>query len=236
MSRINCLGRLFQLATFAIAVVALAGAGLVQLAADDKEDRRDDARERSATIKDNVIRLNPSGSTIQIPKNWVRGLAGFRNNLHLTRAELEKVETANGEWDKEYAEIVNRLLPFAHCAAHVGSEGWGREGVSYHDLQLRAYVTDAGAEKVQARLFENGKAWASKFSEKVSVSREPSGKWRRASLSYDMWYGDYGGKAIVDVYAQSIGMETVVLVFMHTDVRSASDLVPEILKSFNSKP
>ena len=85
-----------------------------------------------------MIRLNPSGATFKIPESWLKWHAGFKNNLHLTRAELDKVKTAEGNWDKEYAHIANELLPFSQCVAHVGGEGWGRDAVSYADLQLRA--------------------------------------------------------------------------------------------------
>jgi hypothetical protein len=190
------------------------------------------AEECSATIKDNVVRLQPGGATFEIPQSWLQWHAGFKNNLRLTRAELDKVKTAEGDWDKEYSVIVNKLLPFSQCAAHVGSEGWGSEAVSYGDLQMRAYIMETSAEKVQAKLVEHGKAWVSKFSDKATVEQAKSGKWLRATLSYDMWYGDYGAKAIIDVYSQDFGTQTAVLVFMHTDFKGASGPIPEILKSF----
>jgi hypothetical protein len=56
------------------------------------------------------------------------------------------------DWDPEYAIVVNAVLPFERCALHAGGEGWGREGVSYADLQMRVYVLDEVLEKVEAKV------------------------------------------------------------------------------------
>lgn len=215
----------------------LSTGGATQPSASGREPEQDAVKEeRSATIKDRVVRIKPTGATFEIPESWLKWHAGFKNNLHLTRAELEKIKTAEGDWDKEFSEIVNQLLPFSECAAHVGGEGWGSEGVSFADLQMRVYVTQTSAEKVQAKMVESGKTWASKFSKEVTVARAEGGKWRRATLSYAMWYGDYGATATIDVYAQEFGMQTAVLVFMHTNYRGASAPLHEILRSFAWKP
>jgi hypothetical protein len=47
------------------------------------------------------------------------------------------VRVGHGEWDSEYASVVNASLPFEDCAAHVGGEGWGWQGLSFGDLQVR---------------------------------------------------------------------------------------------------
>jgi hypothetical protein len=41
------------------------------------------------------------------------------------------VRFGHGEWDSEYASFVNASLPFEDCAAHVGGEGWGWQGVFF---------------------------------------------------------------------------------------------------------
>lgn len=217
---------------------AMFGVGVlvVSLAADVAVSSQKEKDKTWASIEGNVIRLNPSGATFKIPERWLKWHAGFKNNLHLTRAELDKVKTAEGDWDTEYAHIANELLPFSQCVAHVGGEGWGRDAVSYADLQMRAYLTDTSAENVQTKLAKHGKAWASKYSKDVSVTQSKHDKWHRASVTYVLSYGDYGGKATVDVYAQEIGKQTAVLVFMHSDYRGASGPVEEILKSFAWRP
>ncbi|HKA06546.1 MAG TPA: hypothetical protein VKD71_04760, partial [Gemmataceae bacterium] len=193
--------------------------------------------EPHATLEGRKIHLKPSGATFEIPERWLKWYASDKNNLHLSRAELEKVKVAEGEWDKEYAEVVNAVLPFSKCAVHAGGEGWGRHGVSYADLQMRAYVVVMTPEQVQEKLSKDGVARASKFSKDVSVAQSRHGDWRRGTVSYSLWYRDYGGTAKVDVYARAFGKQAAVLVFMHTDHKiSDTDSVQEILKSFTWQP
>jgi hypothetical protein len=37
-------------------------------------------------------------------------------------------------------------------------------------------------------------------------------------VSYDVWYGDYGGRANVDFYVRQMERNTIVLVFMYAGV------------------
>jgi hypothetical protein len=185
--------------------------------------------ERSATIQERTIQLKPSGAEFQIPESWLEWHAQFKNNLHLSRAELEKVRNAVGEWDREYAEVVNAVLPYSKCAVHVGDEGWGRDSVSFADLQVRAYIVEMTPQQVLEKVSKDGAAQAAKFSKEVSTSQGKQEDWQRASVSYSLWYGDYGGKAKVDFYSRTFGKRTAVLVFMH-----AWDKQPivDIVKSF----
>ena len=82
---------------------------------------------------------NDPGVSIEIPGDWLASHEEGRNNLHLTRDELEQVREGAGEWDTEYAFVLAALLDFDDCSAHIGSEGWGLEAVSFGDLQLRIY-------------------------------------------------------------------------------------------------
>jgi hypothetical protein len=51
------------------------------------------------------------------------------------------VEIGAGEWDTEYAKVVNSAMGFQDCVAHVGGEGWGKDGSWFGDVQLRVYLT-----------------------------------------------------------------------------------------------
>ena len=112
-----------------IALVFAIGIQLTALRATGEEPESARA-ESSATIQNRTIQLKPSGAEFEIPEAWLAWHAQFKNNLHLTRAELEKVKNAEGDWDKEYAEVLNAVIPFARCAVHVGGEGWGGHRVS----------------------------------------------------------------------------------------------------------
>jgi hypothetical protein len=106
-----------------------------------------------ATRKNDLVEIVPLGLSFPIPQPWLGWNNRFHNNLHLTEEELAAVKTGEmADWDPEYAIVVNAVLPFERCALHAGGEGWGREGVSYADLQMRVYVLDEVPEKVEAKV------------------------------------------------------------------------------------
>ncbi len=174
---------------------------------------------RYATRQDRTIYLHPSGVSFQIPEEWVDWNTEFHNNLHLTHRELQRVRFGAGEWDSEYGEVVNSALPFEHCAAHVAGEGWGREGVSFGDLQLRAYVADLSSTEILKRIsgpaFSAAKEVSSEVFEKPAhVSFRQEGEWQTAVIQYGLFYGDYGGRANIEFYIRPVGRYQLVMVFM----------------------
>ena len=175
---------------------------------------------RYATRTDRTIQLHPSEITFEVPQDWIDWDRQFHNNFHLSHRELRHVRTASGEWDTEYARVVNAGLPFEHCAAHVGGEGWGSEGASFGDLQVRAYVTDLSVRAVLKRIhgpaFEEAKKIAGGEGGLAGayISMTTEAEWQHAFISYPLWYGDYGGNAVIDFYARDVGPYRLVLVFM----------------------
>jgi hypothetical protein len=111
---------------------------------------------RFATRRGPTIRLHPSDITFQVPESWLKWDSEFHNNFHLTHRELRRVRVGHGEWDSEYASVVNASLPFQDCAAHVGGEGWGWWGASFGDLQVRAYVTSLSGNEIMTKIRERG--------------------------------------------------------------------------------
>ena len=71
----------------------------------------------------------------------------------------------------------------------------------------------------------------------MSLSRSEFKNWQRVTLSYDLWYSDYGGTANVDVFSRAFGKQTAVLVFMYADsLHEPRGQVATIVKSFRWKP
>ena len=153
-----------------------------------------------AVLHGRTIEIRPEGASFEISQDWLDWQAEFHNSIHLSPAELAKVRVGAGEWDMEYAEIVNALLPFGSCLAHAGGEGWGKSAVSYGDVQMRAYIVEMSPEQIIKRMAKEGPSQAFRYSKKVSLSRSEFKKWQRVTLSYDLWYSDYGGTANVDVF------------------------------------
>ena len=75
----------------------------------------------------------------------------------------------NGEWDSEYGSVVNANLPFEHCAAHVDDDGWGWQGVSFGDLQVRAYVTSLSEDDVLLRVKTQGFRAAQNIADRPAI-------------------------------------------------------------------
>ena len=186
-----------------------------------------------ATLQGNVVRLEPSKFTFRIPQDWVHWNESSSKSLHLSRQEIDKVENAEGEWDKPFSQIVNSIFPIERCAAHVGSEGWGADAVAFSDVQMRAYVVASSVTEIEATIKKSGMATASKFSRKVTLGDSRLAQWRISNLSYELWYGDYGGTAHIDVYTRMYGKQTIALVFMYTDYPSDQrDKITQIVQSF----
>jgi hypothetical protein len=222
-------GKTISIATVTVGMMVLVWAGITYMK----------RAKPTASLDGRSITLRPLDATFEIPQSWLDWHVNHdnnRDNLHVTPAELENVRVGEGEWDKEYAEVVNSVLPFKDCVAHLGGEGWGKQSVSFVDVQMRVYLVEASPQKVQEKMSIVGVKAASNFSEQVSVKQSQYGQWHRVILRYSLWYRDYGGEANVDVFTQAIGNRTVVLVFMYSpDPGGQSDDVPAIVKSFTWK-
>src|ERR1700674_3493367 len=103
-----------------------------------------------------TVILHPSEASFDIPTDWIAWYGKFHNNLHLSEKELALVEIGAGEWDTEYAKVVNSAMRFQDCVAHVGGEGWGKDGSSFGDVQLRVYLTPLSEEQVHQSVSAQG--------------------------------------------------------------------------------
>jgi hypothetical protein len=186
-----------------------------------------------AERKETSIVLRPSGASFKVPPDWVEWYAEFGNNFHLTRRQLDAVARGDGEWDTEYASVCNAALPFDCCGVHAGREGWGAEGASFGDLQLRLYhlnePADGLTQEIEARATADARRWTGRAPE---VESQGGGPWRKTVVSFPLWYGDYGGTAVVDFRTRQVGARTFVFVFMYTDYQDQQKTIDGILASF----
>jgi hypothetical protein len=97
------------------------------------------------------------------------------------------------------------------------------KGVSFGDLQVRAYVTSLSAEDVLLRVRTQGFRAAQNIAEgqdgfaaggKAMFSISTEQGWHHGTIRYPLWYGDYGGTAPIDFYVRDAGRYRLVLVFM----------------------
>jgi formylmethanofuran dehydrogenase subunit E len=190
-------------------------------------------REFFSTRQGSKITLHPTPASFDVPETMLDWFAQFKNNLHLSRDELAKVKDGAGEWDTEYGLVCNATFPFDRCCAHVGEEGWGRDAVSFADLQVRVYVLDKKLDDVGREIA--GKAAAkvkdvTKASAKVTTDN--ADPWKRWDFAYDRWYEDYGATAHVDFRAKQFDNPTLVFVFMYTNYQTQEAKIQAMLKSF----
>lgn len=179
-----------------------------------------------------LLTIDPIGLSFDMPPEWTRWWASSHNNVHLTRAELDAVHEGAGDWDTQYAAVVNAVFPFDRCAVHAGGEGWGEHAVAYSDVQLRVYVLAEAPEAIEARFRAQGAPpLAAAARTAVQTATDAYGPWRKTSLTAMLMFGDYGGEATVDIRLKPIAGGTVAFVFMYSNFRPEEDFVRGILDS-----
>jgi hypothetical protein len=191
-----------------------------------------------------VIRFHPFNVSLTIPTAWTTWYDSNHNNLHLTPPDLAKVRTAEGNWDRDYAQVVNAVLPFENCVTHVGAEGWGHDSYSMADLQARVYFVDWPSNKVKQRIAVNGVSTARAISKRetgasnrkdVFVVNNNWGKWQRSVIRFGVRYHDpvdeVQGTAFVEFYTQPLRRYTMVLAFMYANPESSVEDIRSIVSS-----
>jgi hypothetical protein len=176
-----------------------------------------------SVLEGTTIRIKPYGATFEIPNSWLTPKPApdeHIKNLFLSWQELNEVNRIDGEtngFDEEEAQVINSVLPFENCAAHVGDRGWGN-GL-WNDLQGRVYITDLTPEEIATRVEKQGYDKASEIFERASVKSGRHGNWEKRTLDIldaPSWSDFILGENL-DFYYRSFENKTVVLVFLHTD-------------------
>ena len=192
-------------------------------------------KERMGSIRrGNTINAVVYALSFEIPEAWVRWYEEneAHPNLHLTPAELDAVKETEGDWDREFALVVNAILPFDQCIAQVGNDGWGLHGISYVDLHVRPYVLKDTTEEIEERARSRGSEVVASFAATPSEpQQEQVGAWRRTLIKYSQVHTDYGATAIVDLRIRTFGNRTIVFAFMYTDHKKHDTEIDKILNS-----
>jgi hypothetical protein len=174
-----------------------------------------------AIVSGQAVVIKPYNISFSLPASWLEWQEQFHNNIHSSRRELHSTKYAEGEWDFEYARIVNALIPYNTCVLHAGGEAWGRRSVSFGDLQVRLYLGDFHIEQVESDVRTHGSRIAQKLGKNVEVTRDQLAGWPRVSLTYDLWFDDYGGKARIDFCLRRVNNVSTLFVLMYcSDVSS----------------
>jgi hypothetical protein len=169
-------------------------------------------------IENTTVKIIPYGASFEIPESWLKPnkIAEPSQNLYLSRDELNFLYRNEGN-DNEEAEIINTVIPFENCVAHVGDRGWGN--YLWNDLQGRVYITDLTAEEVVKNIETGGKNIANSNFEKVVIQSAKHGSWNGKTyelLDAPSW-SDFMFNKDLDFYFQRFDNKTVVIVFLHAD-------------------
>lgn len=175
-----------------------------------------------SVLQGSTVRIKPYEATFEIPKDWAVGshVVGLEKNLHLSRAELNELYWNSGA-DGEDAHVINAVLSFADCAAHVGDKDWGN--YFWNDLQARVYIVDATPEEVEMRITTRGLNAALAVFEGASTTKANHGEWQKMTLgivdapthfilmkNLDFYYRRFGSKTVVVVFLQAGGFEPTI--------------------------
>ena len=115
-------------------------------------------------------------------------------------------------------------------------EGWGREGVSFGDLQLRTYVTDLSSAEILGRISGPAFATAKRYSSQAELTTGQEGEWERVVIQYDLFYGDYGGRANIEFYIRPVGQYRLVMVFMGNVENEKRQILDSVAIGRQSEP
>lgn len=182
-----------------------------------------------SVLEGSTVRLRPYNATFDIPGSWLapKPVPTPAKNLHLSRQDLSELYWNDGR-DAEDARVINSVLPFEDCAAHVGDRGWGN--YLWNDLQARVYVVDLTPEEIAVRIEERGLEQALNVFEGASLTKEERGGWQKLTINITDAPTHFILMKDLDFYYRSFGNKTVVFVFLHAG--GFDETISGILNSF----
>lgn len=179
-----------------------------------------------ALLEGRTIRIKPYDATFEIPESWLEPTE--TKNLYLTWEELNYLDRNDGA-DDEDAQVINSVLPFERCAAHVGSKDWGN--YFWNDLQARVYFVELSDEQINQKIAQ-GLSTAEGVFESASLSSENFGVWQRRRLDIVDAPTHFILSKKIDFYYHRFNNKTVVFVFVHAPSADFDETINQILTSF----
>ncbi|MEO8000141.1 MAG: hypothetical protein ABI852_22010 [Gemmatimonadaceae bacterium] len=178
----------------------------------------------SARLVGDALQLSSVGMQLSVPAAWLgrkanppSGLcddypSGTVEERVLTRRDQFTVlPSPTGEWKKEFAAVVDSVLPFSALVAHLGGDPWSG---SCGAVQMRIYVGDTSITMTTTRMDIAAQVADRYFRSTVEPPVTTLAGWEQRRISWNAFYGDYGGDATVDFLTRRESNRTVVLVFM----------------------
>jgi hypothetical protein len=174
-----------------------------------------------STLTGTTVQIQPYGASFEIPEAWLTQRPAPDNNvknLFLSWEDLNEVNRIDRKpygFDTEDAEVINAVLPFEDCVAHVGDRGWGNS--LWNDLQARIYITQLRPEEIVRRLETAGLRTAQSNFEDASFEVSKYKEWSKFTfkiLDAPTHFILYKRLAF---FLRRENDATVVFVFLHAD-------------------
>ncbi|MFN3241864.1 MAG: hypothetical protein ACE37K_10165 [Planctomycetota bacterium] len=199
------------------------------------------------------------GPRFTIPAEWLDWHREHGNTL-VTRPSRKHLDPKQaGEWDRQYGTVLDAALPVRDCAFVGGGEAFGKDSVSFGDLQMRVYLLKATPKEVDGLLDTKGSEALRRMLRphrtplwlevegrgdgdandelpplaRFQPARKPGqkGPWQQAKWSFDLWFFDYGGRANIDVRTRRNGEHVAVFTFCYAWEKQHAKAIEAILKS-----
>lgn len=184
-----------------------------------------------------TILIEPYGASFEIPASWLTPKPSLPDNrtknLFLSWADLNEVDRIDREingFDSEDADVINAVLPFEDCVAHVGDRGWGN-GL-WNDLQARIYITNLTPQEIETSIENKGLKTAAANFEEASLKTDKYRSWTKHSFKILDAPTHFLLFKSLDFYTRCENDLTVVFVFLHAD--SFEKEISMLLDSFRS--
>jgi len=171
-------------------------------------------------LSKDTVAIAPLGLRAKLPPGpsdpaWVR----------VAPAGIGILRESDREWESAYAELLNRALPFESLVFHMSEAPW-REMSNVDGLSARLYaVTESVDETVKnltARLpavaarvaCKNHRGASLQEGSLANVTTGERGPWKTVRTTMSLYFSDYGGSAVVELFVRRVETVTVVLAFM----------------------
>ena len=195
----------------------------------------------TAHISDDRLVVEPLGFSFTIPALWLgkpappkllfcdaHPVGSVSDRIVTERSRFVRLQNPRSAWKKEYAAVIDSVMPFDALVAHLGGDPWNGDCGA---LQMRVYVQDSSAPSPRA-LSSRGTASAARYFKPVQNVRADSAGWEVTRIFWDAFYYDYGGTAQVEFWSRVVRNRRVTLVFMYTPwVDHHRAMISSILKS-----
>jgi len=145
--------------------------------------------------------------------------------------DLNGVDRKQYGFDVEYADVINAVLPFDDCVAHVGEVGWG--GGIYRGFQVRVYMTLLSPDEIDAKLRTSGLDTAkAEFERALLKPRTTESRWQKIAVEvFDSpSWSDAFWSGPIDFYMKPVGDRTAVFVVINRGGQQRQ--LSSILQSF----